>query len=50
MKRVLLSATVVFCVTTASFAAKTAKEEAKKDEGPLSSATFAGLALSLIHI
>ena len=45
MKRVLLSATVVFCVTTASFAAKTAKEEAKKDEGPLSSATFAGLAL-----
>jgi photosystem II stability/assembly factor-like uncharacterized protein len=45
MKRVLLCATVVFCVTTASFAAKTSKEEAKKDEGPLSSATFAGLVL-----
>jgi photosystem II stability/assembly factor-like uncharacterized protein len=45
MKRALWSAAVLFSAAAATFAAKSAKDEPKKDDGPLSSATFAGLAL-----
>jgi photosystem II stability/assembly factor-like uncharacterized protein len=48
MMRALRTAALLFSVAAATFAAKPAKEEPKKDEGPLSSATFAGLALRSI--
>ena len=48
MKRALFVTAVVLSLTSPIFAAKPAKEEAKKDEGPLASATFAGLALRSI--
>ena len=45
MKRALLVATLLFSITPLVYAAsKPAKDEPKKDEGPLSSSTFAGLA------
>lgn len=48
MKRALFVTAVVLSLTSPILAAKPAKEEAKKDEGPLASATFAGLALRSI--
>ncbi len=48
MKRTLLTAALLLSVSPAVFAAKPAKEEPKKEEGPLASATFAGLALRSI--
>ena len=49
MKRALSLAALLFSLAPLAFAAaKPAKEEPKKDEGPLASATFAGLALRSI--
>ncbi|MEO7793650.1 MAG: glycosyl hydrolase, partial [Thermoanaerobaculia bacterium] len=48
MKRVLLAGAILVSVTATLHAAKSDKEVPKKDEGPLSSATFAGLALRSI--
>ena len=49
MKRALAVATLLISFTPSAFAAaETAKDEPKKDEGPLASATFAGLTLRSI--
>lgn len=49
MKRILRVAALLFTIAPLSFAAsKPGKEEVKKDEGPLASATFSGLALRSI--
>lgn len=48
MKRTLLAAAVALSLASPIFAAKPPKDAPKKDEGPLASATFAGLALRSI--
>ena len=49
MKRALVVAALLFSIAPQAFAkAKPAKDEPKKDDGPLSSATFAGLTLRSI--
>ena len=48
MKRVLLTSALALSIAAAGFAATPAKPDSKKDEGPLASATFAGLTLRSI--